>query len=141
MQCKKLWSMVLGKVLGFRLLHSAGKQVGTWDLIDVVISSEPTFIIWLITTWRVSGYFQFPFINYWKQCHIRSVSDFTAQIASVFSNNSISVWNANLMKELSLLLFELIYGLCNPTSDDYILSWVCEALQKLLLCCKDRLCI
>lgn len=44
------------------------------------------------------------------------------RLQSVFSNNSISVWNANLMKELSLLLFELIHGLCNPTSDDYILS-------------------
>lgn len=31
--------MVLGKVFGFRLLNSAEKQVGIWDLINVGISS------------------------------------------------------------------------------------------------------
>lgn len=36
--------MALGEVLSFRLLYSAGKQVGTWDLINVVISSEPVFV-------------------------------------------------------------------------------------------------
>lgn len=133
--------MVLGKVLCFRLLHSPGKQVGTWDLINVVISSQPAFITWLITTSESMTTFNFLsliiensatlggkcFRFYSTACKMSSVT-------IPFLYGKPNSWQ----RKPSLLLFKLIYGICNPTSNYYVPSWVCEALQKLLLCHREN---
>lgn len=104
--------------------------------------------------WRVNDYFQFPFINYWKQSNVRrkgkwfrfySRGSKMSSEATPFLLGSPNLWQ----REPYLFLLKLIYRVYNTTSDYHVPTWVCETLLKLLLAAgrttnsvlKYRLCI